>query len=306
MEIDPRRLRFLLAVARAGGVLAAADELRVTPSAVSQQLGRLEKEVGRSLLRRTAHGTVLTEAGRVLAEGAEEVERALAESRAKLLSSEEDVAGTVRIGGFASFLAAVLVPEVAGWRERYPQLHLEIVELEQDQLLKALRNGELDAVVLELDAGEASRVLPARMTETPLLDEPWKLVVPAGTVPTGESVDLSRLSLPWLGVEPTAAGARALQRVRRATGSALPTVHTYLATQTALALVAAGEGVALIPSLALLGASHNGFEALEVPGLGSRRVVLRRYEGRGVPRTVDVITGLVRDAASAFSFSAEV
>lgn len=46
MRIDPRRLRFLLAISREGGVLAAADELGVTPSAVSQQLARLEAETG--------------------------------------------------------------------------------------------------------------------------------------------------------------------------------------------------------------------------------------------------------------------
>ena len=61
--LDPRRLRFLLAVARYGGVLAAADELAVTASAVSQQLAKLEQEAGRTLLQRTQTGSVLTPAG---------------------------------------------------------------------------------------------------------------------------------------------------------------------------------------------------------------------------------------------------
>ena len=70
MILDPRRLRFLLAVARYGGVLAAADELDVTASAVSQQLSKLEQETGRSLLQRTPTGSVLTPAGLALAEAA--------------------------------------------------------------------------------------------------------------------------------------------------------------------------------------------------------------------------------------------
>lgn len=302
MEIDPRRLRFLLAVARAGGVLAGADELAVTPSAVSQQLARLEQEVGRPLVRRTASGTVLTEAGHALAEAAEEVERTLAEARARLVAGDVDPAGTVRIGGFQSFLAVVLAPELPRWRERYPRLHFEVLDADQDDLLRKLRAGELDAVVLELDAEEPSRALPARVTETPLLDEPWRVVVPAGTLTGAESVDLQRLGLPWLGVDPTAAGAQALRRVRRASGSAAPTVHAYSQIQTALALVAAGEGAALLPSLALRGVPHPGVETLNVPGLGYRRIVLRRHEGRGVPKIVDLATTLVRDAASAFSF----
>ena len=80
MRVEPQRLRFLLAVARAGGVLAAADELGVTASAVSQQLTRLEQETGRTLLQRTATGSVLTPAGLALAEAAEDVERALSAS----------------------------------------------------------------------------------------------------------------------------------------------------------------------------------------------------------------------------------
>jgi molybdate transport repressor ModE-like protein len=302
MQLDPRRLRYLLAVARAGGVLAGADELAVTPSAVSQQLARLEQEVGRPLVRRTATGTVLTEAGHALAEAAEEIERTLAEARAKLAASDSDPAGTVRIGGFQSFLAVVLAPELPRWRERFPRLHFEVLDADQDDLLRKLRGGELDAVVLELDAEEPSRALPARVTETPLLDEPWKVVVPAGTITGADSVDLQRLGLPWVGVDPTAAGAQALRRVRRASGSAAPTVHAYSQIQTALALVAAGEGAALLPSLALRGVPHPGVEILNVPGLGYRRIVLRRHEGRGVPKIVDLATTLIRDAASAFSF----
>ncbi|MEI5674149.1 MULTISPECIES: LysR family transcriptional regulator [unclassified Nocardioides] len=304
MEIDPRRLRFLLAVARAGGVLAAADELRVTPSAVSQQLARLEREVGRSLVRRTSTGTVLTEVGRDLADTAEEIERSLEAARVRLSEDDGDPSGTVRIGGFHSFLSVILLPALPGWRERFPRLRFEVVEDEEEDLVRRLRSGDLDAVVLELDAEESSRALPARVTEVPLLDEPWKVIVPAGTITSTESVDLARLGLPWLGVAPTAAGAQALRRVRRTSGSAVPTAHVYTETQTALAFVAAGEGAAIIPSLALRGITQAGVETLDAPGLGMRRIVLRRHEGRGVPRVVDVATTLIRDAASAFSFDA--
>lgn len=303
MEIDPRRLRFLLAVARSGGVLAAADDLRVTPSAVSQQLARLESEVGRPLVRRTPTGTVLTDAGLALAEAAEDVEKVIGEARARLVDSEDEPGGTVRVGGFHSFLSQVLLPQIPAWRERHPRLHFEIVESAEEETLRKLRAGELDIIILELDADQPTRALPARLRETPLLDEPWKLVVPAGTIIGDESVDLARLGLPWLGVDPEGAGTSALQRVRRATGSDIPTAHRYTETRTALALVAAGEGMALLPSLALEGIAQEGIDMLDVPGLGQRRIVLRRHEGRGVPKVVDVATGLIRDAASAFTFA---
>ncbi|MFC9550233.1 LysR family transcriptional regulator, partial [Rhodococcus sp. NPDC056960] len=83
MDIDPRRLRYLLAVARAGGILAAADELHMTPSAVSQQIARLERETGQVLMTRTPQGSVLTQEGTLLAEAAQDIERTLAGVRSR-------------------------------------------------------------------------------------------------------------------------------------------------------------------------------------------------------------------------------
>lgn len=297
MRIDPRRLRFLLTIAREGGVLAAADELGVTPSAVSQQLARLEAETGLVLVTRTAHGILMTEAGQALAETAEEIERALNLVRARLLEDEVDPVGTVRVGIFQTFLRVVLAPNLLQWRRRHPRLRFEVREDDQEELLRMLRSGDLDIVICELDAEQSPPRLLKNMTETPLLDEPWRLVVPAG-VQQADAVDLARHSLPWLGLDASAAGAQATRRVRRALGVTGPTVHRYQDIQTALALVAAGEGVALVPSLALIDNPHPGVSPLEMPGLGTRRIVLRRYEGRGVPETIDVAVALIREAAA--------
>lgn len=302
MELDPRRLRYLLAISRTGGVLAAADELKVTPSAVSQQLARLEHEVGRELVHRTPRGAVLTEAGRAVAEGAEEIERTLNGVQARLQHDGSGPSGTVRVGAFYSFLNAILVPELPAWRTRFPQLRFEVVESDRENLVQRLRSGRLDMVVIEFDAGERSSPLPSTMTETPLLDEPWKLVVPAGTLAAGDVVALERLSLPWLGVEASEASEHAVTRVRRALGRSGSTFHTYQETQTALTLVAAGEGVTLISALALVGANQTGVDALDVPGLGTRRVVLRGHERRRVPEAVRVARSLIHEAAVAFRF----
>ena len=302
MNLDPRRLRFLLAVARTGGVLAAADELRVTASAVSQQLARLEQETGRTLLQRTPTGSVLTPAGLALAETAEDIERALTLARERLERDESDVSGTVRLGGFQSIFAAVVAPALGSWRTRYPGLRFEIVESEQDELMRALRSGAADAVFIELDA-VGSHSAPRGTVDVPLLDEPWKLVVPPGTLFATDVVDLGRLSLPWLGVDPSAASASAIARVRRFLGADGATSHTYYSTEVALGLVAAGEGVTLIPALALETRDVSDVEALDVPGLGMRRIVLRHLSrARGPSSLVETTTALVREAAAAFSY----
>jgi molybdate transport repressor ModE-like protein len=301
MDIDPRRLRVLLAVARTGGVLAAADELGITPSAVSQQLNKLEDETGHALVLRTPKGSVLTPAGLAVAEAGEEIERALSVARARIQGGAQ-VAGVVRVGGFTSFLRTVVIPRLPEWRLRYPQVQIRMVECDFPALLRLLRQRALDAVVVELDSttpGQGS--LSAGMIEEPLLDEPWKLVVPSGALLTTENIDLGHLPLPGLGVDSSAANASVLGRLRQSTGARLETVHQYHDTLTALALVAAGEGVAIVPTLALSGVRHDGVDVLDVPGLGTRRIVLRRFDRRRAASTpVDTVARLLREAAAGF------
>jgi DNA-binding transcriptional LysR family regulator len=300
--LDPRRLRFLLAVARYGGVLAAADELSVTASAVSQQLAKLEQETGHTLLQRTATGSLLTPAGLALAEAAEDVERTLAVARSRLEQDDAAVSGTVRLGGFQSFLATVLAPALPQWRARHPALRFETVEAEDRDLIRDLRAGSLDAIAVELDAGE-SYTPPRGTTDVPLLDEPWTLVVPAGALLSSDVVDLSRLGLPWLGLDSAAASAKAIRRVRRELGGDQSTRHSYLTYQNALALVASGEGVTLAPALVLESLSTEGVDTLDIPGLGMRRVVLRHLtRSRGASPALDTAITLVREASAAFSY----
>jgi DNA-binding transcriptional LysR family regulator len=156
--------------------------------------------------------------------------------------------------------------------------------------------------VVELDSTTAEQQsLAAGMIEEPLLDEPWKLVVPSGTLLTTENVDVGRLPLPWLGVEPSAANASVLGRLRHSTGGTVETVHQYQETLTALALVAAGEGAAIVPTLALAGVVQDGVDVLDVPGLGTRRIVLRRFDRRRPTNLpVDTVARLLRESAAAF------
>ena len=302
MDIDPRRLRVLLAVARTGGVLAAADELGISPSAVSQQLNKLEDETGHALVVRTPKGSVLTPAGLAVAEAGEEIERALSVARARMEGGAK-IAGVVRVGGFTSFVRTVVIPRLPEWRIQYPQLQIRMIEDDFPALMRLLRQRALDAVVIELDSTTTAgqRSLGAGLIEEPLLDEPWKLVVPAGALLTTENIALGRLPFPWLGVESSAANASVLGRLRESTGAQMETVHQYQDTLTALALVAAGEGVAIVPTLALTGLVQDGVDVLDVPGLGTRRIVLRRFDRRrSASLPVDTVARLLRESAAAF------
>ncbi len=81
----------------------------------------------------------------------------------------------------------------------------------------------------------------------------------------------------------------------------MESAHQYQETLTALALVAAGEGIAIVPTLALSGIAHAGVDVLDVPGLGTRRIVLRRFDRRRSTSTpADTVARLLRESAAAF------
>ncbi|MFD0446030.1 LysR family transcriptional regulator [Streptomyces rhizosphaericus] len=163
MDIDARKLAVLLAVHRAGGVLAAADVLHLTPSAVSQQIARLESAVGVTVLDRQPRGAVLTQAGRVLAETAERIESELTDARKALAALQGEVTGTVVISAFKTVIRMLLVPLVHGLREQFPGLELLIREMDGEKAQQELRSGAVDLIILEAETPSATgpRAAPA-------------------------------------------------------------------------------------------------------------------------------------------------
>src|SRR5216110_1039544 len=100
--LDLRRLRLLRELNERGTIAAVADVLQFTPSAVSQQLGILEREAGVQLLERAGRGVRLTDAALVLVEHAEAMLEHAGRAEADLAAASGIVAGRVRIGGFQS------------------------------------------------------------------------------------------------------------------------------------------------------------------------------------------------------------
>src|SRR5690348_6082358 len=105
--MDVRQLQILRELGELGSVKAVAEELLVTPSAVSQQLALLTRSAGTQLTRKEGRNLVLTDAGRVLAEAGGAVVRAMAEARAAIGAYGEDPAGTVSVCAFRSAAQAL-------------------------------------------------------------------------------------------------------------------------------------------------------------------------------------------------------
>lgn len=282
MPVDARRLRVLLEVHRAGGIVAAAAGLRVTPSAVSQQIARLEGEVGLVVLDRQPGGSVLTAAGRALVETAERIEGELTDVVRRLAALESEVVGRVVLGGFQSVVQVVLAPLVLELRERLPGVEVEVVEVGAEEGQSLLRSGSIDLLLVEADS-PAGRTTPRAMRDVPVLDDPWLVALPAGTPVPDTMHDLADHT--WLGVDPAAAAHQATADALRGLDPAPQVAHSYAGIHAAISMVAAGLGVALLPGLAVHGArSDERIVAVRLTGLRTRSIVARHRVTRAEPR----------------------
>ncbi len=262
--------------------MAAADLLSLTPSAVSQQIKLLEKEVGVRVLDRTPAGATLTRAGRVLADAAERIEAELVTARRELAAVDADApTGTVHIGTFSTAIRALLLPLLTSLETTYPGVELVIEEIEERAALNRLRHGELDLVLLERD----ERTLPPpprAMADVSLLDESWLVVVPPGSPAPTNLADLAGAT--WINLDPNTAGAFALNRLAQQIGGPLKSHHVAYDYDVVLAMVSEGLGHALLPELAV----HSGFVpdgvvVSRLPGLGTRQLVARHRATRSEP-----------------------
>jgi DNA-binding transcriptional LysR family regulator len=249
--LELRRLRLLHELHRRGTIAAVADALRFTPSAVSQQLAQLEREAGVPLLERSGRSVRLTDAALVLVEHAGALLERAACAEADLAAASGAVAGRARIAGFESVLLRIALPALDALAERAPRLRCELVEAEPEQALPALAAGDLDLVIGDEWQHQPWR-LPAGVERTDLLDDPVRVVLPAGhPTAAGEAVALGDLARePWATGHPAMGWEEMTQRTCRALGGFEPDIrHRTNDATVALALVARGRAVTLLPAL---------------------------------------------------------
>ena len=238
--LDVRKLRLLRELAHRGTIAAVAEALTYTPSAVSQQLTALERETGVPLLERTGRRVQLTPAARRLVERTESILAILQEATAELASTA--LTGTLRIGVFPTAVPTILTPAVVALSTDHPGLDLMISELDPAAVPDALRDESLDvALVHEYDYVPVASD-PGLETE-PLLEETVHLAAL-----TAEPLAVRRDAAWIAGTTGTLCHALTI-RACEAAGFTPRVRHHADDFGAVLALVAAGQGVALVPDL---------------------------------------------------------
>ena len=255
--LDVRKLLLLRELARRATIAAVAEALCYTPSAVSQQLAALERDAGVPLLQRTGRRVSLTPAGAALAGQTEEILALLERAAAGLAAARTGLTGPLRIGAFPTAMRTILPAALVALGRDHPGLELMVTELDPAAVPDALRSGTLDvALVHEYEFVPAPRD-PALDTE-PLLEEAIYLAS-AGPAPivdentTGEDPVGRHRDSPWIMASPGTLCHTMAVRACQAAGFAPRIRHHADDFVTVLALVAAGQGVALVPQLGAIG-----------------------------------------------------
>lgn len=250
--LDLHRLRLLREVHGRGTVHAAARALGYTPSAISQQLGVLEREAGTPLLERVGRNVRLTEAGQVLVRHATLLLDGLEAAEAELAAvAAGRVAGRVRVAAFQSAFLRIVAPAVRALASTHPQVRVEATEAEVEQGVPALRLQQLDVVIGD-EYDEQPRDMHPDLRRERLLRERVLVVLPEGHPQAGqERVSMRRLAdAAWAGCQP-GTGHREMQvRVCRRLGGFEPDIrHSSDDFLLLLELVRTTGACALLPDL---------------------------------------------------------
>jgi DNA-binding transcriptional LysR family regulator len=256
--IDAQRLAVLREVARAGSFAGAAAALHHTPSAVSQQIAALERGAGIMLVERSTRGVTLTDAGRTLLAAADAIhaELQLAAQRLRVLAAggPQDLTVVTFPSAGEPLLAPALTAMTAAAGS---PVEVTVIEAEPDEALGSVRDGRADlALLYHFHTAQPPRGWPAAAGPgiyIPLVADPLRLLVPAGHRLAGRpSVSLvevagDRWIHGWGDVGDVTDMLATLSGFR-------PHVACRSSDYRFMsALVGAGVGVALVPSLALTG-----------------------------------------------------
>lgn len=251
MDLTLHHCRLLVEVASRGTISAAADALGYTPSAISQQLAGLEQACGVPVLVRTGRNVRLTDAGRELVVHAQGLLDAAEAALTAVARVDTAVEGTVEVAVYES-VAASLLPELcAGLRRQHPGLILRTRQMDPDDALDRLGRGDID-LAFTIDYRHAPAQPRPEITSWIITVDCFHVVVAEGD-PLRGPVGLAELAeRDFIASPPDISCGRCVVTACRSAGFEPRIVHALDDYPTTLRLVAAGQGVALIPDLGLI------------------------------------------------------
>ncbi|MFG1624810.1 LysR family transcriptional regulator [Kribbella sp. NPDC049227] len=248
--IDLGRLRALHAVAQYGSVNRAAEVLGYTPSAVSQQLTKLERETRTTLIERQGRGIVLTDAARQLASTAARILELVEDAELTLEEQRGQAIGTLKIAAFPTAARGLLPQALARLIDENPGLDVRVTETDPFEAVAAVSRGEIHVAVVH-DWQNTPLSLPEGLSRVKLGSDPADVLVPAAHRLAGkESVRAEDLvGERWICQPAGSICHEWLVRTMRRAGVEPEIAYSVAEYQTQLAMLARGIGIGLLPRL---------------------------------------------------------
>lgn len=301
--MEVRHLFLLREISVRGSLSAVAIATHRTPSAVSQQLRTAEREIGVKLVEPVSRGLRLTAEGLLLAESADEVGRVLAEVEARLESRLGVPGGEVVIGTLPS-AGEALLPQLVS-RLRGTAISLDVRDFDLAEDAYALQTLDHDLVIAhsltgDVPAGAANLVCRV------LAREPLDVALPVGH-PLAEKAILTPQDLvgtTWIAVPTGFPFDSVLLAVEAVTGTQLNRRMRLVDNRLVESMVAAGEGLALLPRFTTR--PHSSTVMRPLSGVNAQRslVALARPD-RFARRAVRTVVDQLADVGSELMFSTE-
>ncbi|MFC4565354.1 LysR family transcriptional regulator [Nocardiopsis mangrovi] len=257
--LDLRRLRVLRAVHHHGTVTAAAESLHLTPSAVSQQIRQLSRDLGVPLLEPEGRRIRLTSAAHVLLRHADAMTTRWEQALADLAAHAEGETGPLRMCGYPTGVSTLLAPATALLRRTHPAMDVSVAEAESAESFDLLLAGAADLALVVPEPGFPP-VDDGRFDQRLLVDDPQDLLVPAGHPLAGRAfVRLADTAHEdWVASHrPDCDHGRMVQVACAAAGFTPRIVHHAADWIAVTALVCSGLGISLVPRLLPLAAEHD-------------------------------------------------
>ncbi|MFI9333005.1 LysR family transcriptional regulator [Kitasatospora sp. NPDC052868] len=270
--MDLGRLRALHAVAVHGSVGGAAASLGFTPSAVSQQIAKLERETRTVLLERQGRGVALTDAARELAATAQAVLGLVEQAEVRLEEQRGHAVGRLLVAAFATGARGLLPGVLADLRVRCPELDVRLLESDPYPAAELVARGEVDLALVQ-DWPTVPLPVQEGLSRADLGEDPVDLLLRAEhPLAALAAVPVGRLcGQRWISVPPGNICHDWLVRTMREAGEEPDVLYQVGEFETQIALIEAGLGVGLVPRLGR-GALPPGVVARPVVPEPTRRV----------------------------------
>ena len=288
-----RRLHVLAALDDTGSFSAAAQQLGISQSAVSQHISALERDLDGVLVDRRSRPIQLTRAGLRLAQHGRAISSQLSVAEQEVLQLLGRQQARLRVGAFPSALTTFVPAALRRFRRTHPEVELSLVDGHMPQLLSLLDSGGIDLAVVYGPHGSAGPADGHRELHY-LCEDTYRVILPVGhRLADRSAVRLTDLADDqWIGSRSSATWFRIVVDACRAEGftpSVALTTDDYLGVQ---AMVASTLGVAVMPGLAL----RPSRQLVSLP-IAGQTVVRRIWAARnpnlpGTPVIEELVTSL--------------